>query len=139
MQQQNYGFSIVLFFDKLLSKTSNSSKILISCHHLSFCNGRMSLRILHNDRYQIQVKRKTALCQVKRRIHDRKFQFHCKLKYYPIAETALKAIGLTAFPLIPPQVVLFSTPMAGQASPFVLRPIKPDTVLIAVTPSAPPS
>ena len=56
----------------------------------------------------------------------------------PMAETALNAIGLTAFPLTPPYVVRFSNPTAGHACPLELSPIKPDTVLIAVTPSAPP-
>ena len=59
--------------------------------------------------------------------------------FIPIAETALKAIGRTALPLTPPYVVFFCIPTAGQAWPFEFRPIKPDTVLIAVTPSAPPS
>ena len=58
--------------------------------------------------------------------------------FIPIAETALKAIGRTALPLTPPYVVRFSFPTAGHAWPFEFRPIKPDTVLIAVTPSAPP-
>merc|ERR1719480_766779 len=40
---------------------------------------------------------------------------------------ALSAVGFTALPLL------------GQAFPLALRPMRPDTVLMAVTPSAPPS
>ncbi len=47
--------------------------------------------------------------------------------------------SLTAFPDTPPYVVFPSFPTAGQALPLELRPIRPETVLMAVTPSAPPS
>jgi hypothetical protein len=53
-------------------------------------------------------------------------------------DTALRAMGLMALPETPPYVVNFSFPTAGQASEFDFRPIKPDTVLVAVTPSASP-
>merc|ERR1719384_47086 len=52
---------------------------------------------------------------------------------------ALRAMGFTALPLTPPYVVFFSLPMLGQALPLALSPMRPDTVLMAVTPSAPPS
>ena len=56
----------------------------------------------------------------------------------PMLETSLKAIGFMVLPDMPPYVVFFSLPTEGQAEPSVLIPIRPDTVLIAVTPSAPP-
>ena len=37
----------------------------------------------------------------------------------------LSAMGLMALPLMPPYVVLFSLPTAGQAAPFMFKPIKP--------------
>lgn len=52
------------------------------------------------------------------------------------AETALKATGRTAFPETPPYVVRLSRPTPGQGSPFPLRPMRPERVLVAVTPSA---
>merc|ERR1719468_629246 len=52
---------------------------------------------------------------------------------------ALRAMDFTALPLTPPYVVFFSLPMLGQALPLALSPMRPDTVLMAVTPSAPPS
>merc|ERR1719468_866138 len=52
---------------------------------------------------------------------------------------ALSAMGFTALPLTPPYVVFFSLPTLGQALPLALRPMRPDTVLMAVTPSAPHS
>lgn len=57
---------------------------------------------------------------------------------FPIADIALKAIGRVAFPLTPPYVVRFSRPTAGHAVVSAFKLIKPDTVLIAETPSAPP-
>lgn len=41
-------------------------------------------------------------------------------------------------PDTPPYVVLSPTPTAGQGVPSAFSPISPDTVLVAVTPSAPP-
>lgn len=41
-------------------------------------------------------------------------------------------------PDTPPYVVLFPRPTAGQGVPSALSPIRPETVLVAVTPSAPP-
>ena len=41
-----------------------------------------------------------------------------------IAETALRAIGRTAFPEIPPYVVRFSVPTAGHASPISKKKYK---------------
>lgn len=55
---------------------------------------------------------------------------------FAIADTDLRAIGRTALPLTPPYVVRFST--SGHAVPFAFNVINPDTVLIAVTPLAPP-
>ena len=59
-------------------------------------------------------------------------------KLSPIELTALRAIGLTAFPDTPPYVVLFSTPTLGHALASLFTVIIPDTVFMAVTPSAPP-
>lgn len=56
----------------------------------------------------------------------------------PIADTARNAIGRMALPETPPYVVLCSLPMFGQATPLVFTPIRPETVLVAVTPVAPP-
>ena len=47
--------------------------------------------------------------------------------------------NLIAFPETPPYVVLCASPTAGQATPLDWSPMRPDTVLMAVTPSAPPS
>lgn len=55
-----------------------------------------------------------------------------------IAVIALRAMGLVAFPETPPYVVRFSAPTAGHGSPFAFSDIKPETVLIAETPSALP-
>lgn len=41
-------------------------------------------------------------------------------------------------PDTPPYVVFFPSPTAGQGVPSALSSISPDTVLVAVTPSAPP-
>ena len=41
-----------------------------------------------------------------------------------------------AFPDIPPYVVRLAFPTAGQAVLFPFSPIRPETVLVAVTPSA---
>lgn len=41
-------------------------------------------------------------------------------------------------PDTPPYVVLSPAPTAGQGVPSAFSPISPDTVLVAVTPSAPP-
>lgn len=41
-------------------------------------------------------------------------------------------------PDTPPYVVLSPAPTAGQDVPSAFSPISPDTVLVAVTPSAPP-
>jgi hypothetical protein len=54
-------------------------------------------------------------------------------------ETAFKATGLVALPLMPPYVVRLLEPTAGHASPSAFRCINEEIVLIAVTPSAPPS
>ena len=54
------------------------------------------------------------------------------------AETARKAIGLMALPDTPPYVVRFSLPTAGHAVPSPFKCIRPDTVFVAVQPSAPP-
>jgi hypothetical protein len=43
-----------------------------------------------------------------------------------------------AFPDIPPYVVDLLRPTAGQGMALLCNPINPDTVLIAVTPSALP-
>mmetsp|Transcript_27773 Transcript_27773/g.41074 ORF Transcript_27773/g.41074 Transcript_27773/m.41074 type:complete len:266 (+) Transcript_27773:711-1508(+) len=56
-----------------------------------------------------------------------------------MAETSRRAIGLMALPLTPPYVVRCSLPTLGQAVPSGVKCIKPDTVLVAVTPVAPPS
>lgn len=56
-----------------------------------------------------------------------------------IALTAFKAIGRMAFPETPPYVVLWSFPTFGHAVVSCLIPIRPLTVFVAVTPSAPPS
>ena len=56
-----------------------------------------------------------------------------------MAETFLSATGRTALPETPPYVVLFSLPTAGQGLALAFNPIRPDTVLMAVTPSAPPT
>lgn len=53
--------------------------------------------------------------------------------------TALKAIGLMAVPDTPPYVVRLPAPTAGQGVPSAFNPMRPETVLVAVTPSAPPS
>jgi hypothetical protein len=45
---------------------------------------------------------------------------------YPLT---LRAIGLTALPLTPPYVVFWDLPTAGQATPFMFNPIKPDRVV----------
>ena len=47
-------------------------------------------------------------------------------------------MGRMPLPLYPPYVVFFSEPTAGQALESGKTPIKPDTVFVAVTPSAPP-
>ena len=54
----------------------------------------------------------------------------------PMADTARRAIGLMALPDTPPYVVRFSFPTAGQALPSPFKPIRPETVFVAVTPSA---
>lgn len=41
-------------------------------------------------------------------------------------------------PDIPPYVVRLSAPTFGQGVPSAFSPIRPETVLVAVTPSAPP-
>ncbi len=51
----------------------------------------------------------------------------------------LRATGLVALPETPPYVVLCATPTAGQASVEGLTCMRPDIVLMAVTPVAPPS
>ena len=57
---------------------------------------------------------------------------------FAIADTARKAMGRMAFPDTPPYVVRLAcpTPGHGVAPPF--RCISPETVFVAVTPSAPP-
>ena len=55
-----------------------------------------------------------------------------------MTETALSAIGLMALPDTPPYVVFFCLPTAGQALELAFSPIRPETVLVAVTPSALP-
>ncbi len=55
-----------------------------------------------------------------------------------MAVTALKAMGRIALPDTPPYVVLLSFPTFGQAVESCLIPIRPLTVFVAVTPSAPP-
>ena len=58
----------------------------------------------------------------------------------PIADTSRRATGRIALPDTPPYVVRRSTPTFGHATASVDRiPIRPDTVLVAVTPSAPPA
>lgn len=41
-------------------------------------------------------------------------------------------------PDTPPYVVRFPIPTAGQGVPSAFKPMRPETVLVAVTPSAPP-
>ena len=41
-------------------------------------------------------------------------------------------------PDTPPYVVRLAAPTLGQGEPSAFSPIKPETVLVAVTPSAPP-
>lgn len=57
-----------------------------------------------------------------------KFIQHCTILYHMCVH----------LPDIPPYVVRFSKPTLGQGEPSALSPIKPETVLVAVTPSAPP-
>ena len=59
-------------------------------------------------------------------------------KELAMADTARSVIGLMALPDTPPYVVFCSLPIAGHATDDPLKPINPDTVLVAVTPSAPP-
>ena len=54
-------------------------------------------------------------------------------------DTSRRAIGRMAFPDSPPYVVFSSLPTAGQALELPFSPMRPETVLMAVTPSAPPS
>ena len=54
-----------------------------------------------------------------------------------MASSLLISTGIH-LPDTPPYVVLFPVPMPGQGLPSAFRPISPDTVLVAVTPSAPP-
>mmetsp|Transcript_11752 Transcript_11752/g.29696 ORF Transcript_11752/g.29696 Transcript_11752/m.29696 type:complete len:203 (+) Transcript_11752:932-1540(+) len=56
-----------------------------------------------------------------------------------MAEIALSAMGRVALPDMPPYVVRFSLPTAGHALLSPCTPISVDTVLMAVTPDAPPS
>lgn len=58
---------------------------------------------------------------------------------FPMAVIALNAMGLVAFPDTPPYVVRFSVPIAGHGVPSGFSDIKPDTVLMAETPSALPN
>ena len=60
-------------------------------------------------------------------------------KALAMADTARRAMGRIAFPETPPYVVCFSRPMLGQAEASFLNPMRPETVLVAVTPSALPS
>lgn len=52
--------------------------------------------------------------------------------------TAFNPMGLVALPETPPYVVSFLTPTAGHGLPAAFRPIRPETVLMADTPSALP-
>ena len=56
-----------------------------------------------------------------------------------IAETALSATGRIAFPDTPPYVVRFSAPTPGQGVPSPFTFISPESVFVAVTPSALPT
>merc|ERR1719421_2675799 len=56
---------------------------------------------------------------------------------FAIFDTALSAMGRIASPDTPPYVVFFASPMLGHAEASGRRPMRPETVFVAVTPAAP--
>lgn len=67
--------------------------------------------------------------------------FNIKTGSYTVADKQILSVFLclcASLPDTPPYVVWLPVPTLGQGEPSAFSPIKPETVLVAVTPSAPP-